>query len=540
MPPFSAASRLPGRTPALEPSTTALTALLAVADSGLNCGSVPTGVPSSSRAGPGQTPTLLPAGTAASGALELPAAAGALGRERRGGHEPSAGGDQDDGGEDPAQPAAGGRRFRPRRARRPGGWTRPAPRTGSPGGRGLRVGGRLRAPVARVSSLRHADVPYAGSLRPGTGRCWAGGRAWEWRAGRSGRSPRPARSRPRGPTALRSGWLNWPPCAGRVKAWAQPDVVEVRRRPSSQALQPGSARSASTTSRPSGPAGTAASADIASDGTSPTVAPAPSTIRTRWATSAALERGLVQRADPPQPADIGLADGDESGHGVHPAGRQLGGGVGERGAPRSRRRAARARAGDPRPGRPRGWPRRCGARPRRRRRRGRSPGPAAPMMLRAAAMVDRPSRVVPAPRISAASKRAVLAGADQQCAWTVPGPRRGRWPWPGGSADSAGCTSRGVPSAGPVGTSAGRAAAADRSTFWADQAARPALRGPARSARPAAGQQEDRGRDRRGADQDPAAGRGERRPGRRRQAGRSAPIRAAPRRAKPAAERPGR
>ena len=68
VPPASEASLLPGRTPAPEPSTTALTSLLAVADSGLNCGSVPTGAPSSSRAGPGQTPTLLPAGTAASGA----------------------------------------------------------------------------------------------------------------------------------------------------------------------------------------------------------------------------------------------------------------------------------------------------------------------------------------------------------------------------------------------------------------------------------------------------------------------------------------
>src|SRR6478736_8595653 len=63
--PLSGASRLPGMMPALEPSTAALTAFLAVADSGLNWGSVPTGVPSSSRAGPGQTPTLLPAGTAA-------------------------------------------------------------------------------------------------------------------------------------------------------------------------------------------------------------------------------------------------------------------------------------------------------------------------------------------------------------------------------------------------------------------------------------------------------------------------------------------
>ena len=54
--------------PRRSPATTALTSLLAVADSGLNCGSVPTGAPSRSRAGPGQTPTLLPAGTAASGA----------------------------------------------------------------------------------------------------------------------------------------------------------------------------------------------------------------------------------------------------------------------------------------------------------------------------------------------------------------------------------------------------------------------------------------------------------------------------------------
>src|SRR6478735_5996778 len=66
--PLSGASLLPGITPALEPSTAALTAVLAVADFGLNWGSVPTGVPSSSRAGPGQTPTLLPAGTEATGA----------------------------------------------------------------------------------------------------------------------------------------------------------------------------------------------------------------------------------------------------------------------------------------------------------------------------------------------------------------------------------------------------------------------------------------------------------------------------------------
>src|ERR671927_1462970 len=64
--PFSAESALPGRLPPAELTTRADTELLAVADSGLNCGSVPTGVPSSSRAGAGQTSCTLPAGTAAS------------------------------------------------------------------------------------------------------------------------------------------------------------------------------------------------------------------------------------------------------------------------------------------------------------------------------------------------------------------------------------------------------------------------------------------------------------------------------------------
>ena len=66
--PFSADSALPGRALPAELTTAADTALLAVADSGLNCGSVPTGVPSRSRAGAGQTSWTLPAGTAASAA----------------------------------------------------------------------------------------------------------------------------------------------------------------------------------------------------------------------------------------------------------------------------------------------------------------------------------------------------------------------------------------------------------------------------------------------------------------------------------------
>ena len=41
-----------------------------------------------------------------------------------------------------------------------------------------------------------------------------------------------------------------------------------------------------------------------------------------------LDSRLVQRTDPPEPADVGLADGDEPGHGVHAARRQLGRGIG--------------------------------------------------------------------------------------------------------------------------------------------------------------------------------------------------------------------
>src|SRR6478735_7575678 len=66
--PFSAERALPGRLPPTELTTAADTALFAVADSGLNCGSVPTGVPSRSRAGAGQTSWTLPAGTAAAAA----------------------------------------------------------------------------------------------------------------------------------------------------------------------------------------------------------------------------------------------------------------------------------------------------------------------------------------------------------------------------------------------------------------------------------------------------------------------------------------
>src|SRR6478736_2695204 len=96
--------------------------------------------------------------------------------------------------------------------------------------------------------------------------------------------------------------VSLPPWAGSVNAWAQSEEVAVRRRPSTQALQPGSERSARTTRRPSGPAGTAASAVMASEGSSPTVAPAPSTIRTRCATSAApitgWFSGLIRHSQP--------------------------------------------------------------------------------------------------------------------------------------------------------------------------------------------------------------------------------------------------
>ena len=117
--PLSGASRLPGMTPALEPSTAALTAVFAVADSGLNWGSVPTGVPSSSRAGPGQTPTLLPAGTAATGASSC-LLAGLLGRQRRRRYQAAARGNEGDRGEDAADHSSPRQAPLPRRRTRRG------------------------------------------------------------------------------------------------------------------------------------------------------------------------------------------------------------------------------------------------------------------------------------------------------------------------------------------------------------------------------------------------------------------------------------
>src|SRR6476661_4837528 len=87
--------------------------------------------------------------------------------------------------------------------------------------------------------------------------------------------------------------INWPADAGNVNAWAEPDVVDVSFRPSNQALHPGSARSASTTSLPSGPSETVVSTSSYLEGTRATAAPAGSTIRTRWATSAGCRTGWL-------------------------------------------------------------------------------------------------------------------------------------------------------------------------------------------------------------------------------------------------------
>ena len=214
-----------------------------------------------------------------------------------------------------------------------------------------------------------------------------------------------------------------------------------------------------------------------------------------------LDHRLVQRADPPEPADVGLADGDQSGDGVHPAGRQLRRRCRRPAGRRSRRRAARGRPAGPRPVRRRSWPRRCGADPATASSSRTVSCPGSPMMLRAAATVDSASRVVPAPRMSAASIAAVLAGGDQQgpglfrsfAAVDGRGRERARL----GRLDSRGVPSPPVPprraraagggcSAGPVGCS----------RFCAAQTVRPGQR---------AGKQEDHGGDGGGADQDLAA-----------------------------------
>ena len=146
-----------------------------------------------------------------------------------------------------------------------------------------------------------------------------------------------------------------------MKAWDQPEVVEVSLRPSSQAVQPGICplgEHQQPAFRPLGHRGLGAGqvrgnqADrgaLAVDDAHPV------------GDVGGLQDGVVQRAHTPEPARVGRPDGHQPGNRVHPAGGQLGRGV--RGAQDDESDAEPLQFG-PRvdaAGQPRGWPRWCAA-----------------------------------------------------------------------------------------------------------------------------------------------------------------------------------
>ena len=237
--------------------------------------------------------------------------------------------------------------------------------------------------------------------------------------------------------------------------------------------------------------------------------------------------GLTRQSQP----DAGLADGDQSGDGVHAAGRQLGGGVGgpEHDEADAEPLEVRPRVHALR--RPRWWPRRSRSDPATASSSRTVSWPGAPMMLRAAAIVDRASRVVPAPRMSEASKLPSSLLADQQ----RPGlfrplaavNRRG-----GQGAGLGRLDEPGRPETGGPAAAAGACAVLRRGL-------QQVLRGPDGEPGQRAGQQEDHGVPRPCRGPGPSGQRRCRRSGRRRPAVLRPPIRAAPRSANAAAETAG-